>query len=89
MIERRIQISNQLGLHARAAAKLVHTASSYACDVQLEFNGHAVDAKSILGLMLLAAPYGEEVLLRCNGDEEDQAMKALVELFTDRFGEES
>ncbi len=87
MTEREIQIVNRLGLHARAAAKLVHLASSFSCRVSVIFAGEDVDAKSILGLLLLAAPQGASLVLRCDGPDENAAIEALTALFADRFGE--
>ena len=89
MIEREVEIVNRLGLHARAAAKVVHLAGRYGCEVKLVKDGDEVDAKSILGLLMLAAAQGERVHLRCTGDDEEQAMQALTELIADRFGEDS
>ncbi|MEO8276413.1 MAG: HPr family phosphocarrier protein [Thermoanaerobaculia bacterium] len=87
MIERDIEIVNRLGLHARAAAKLVHLASSFSCSVMVIYSGEVVDAKSILGLLLLAAPQGAHLSIRCDGEGEDAAAKAIAVLFADRFGE--
>jgi len=78
---------NRLGLHARAAAKLVHTASQFASNILISKNGDEVDAKSILGILLLAAAKGESVTVRCSGDDETEAMAALAELIGNRFGE--
>lgn len=89
MIEREIEIVNRLGLHARAAAKLVHLAGSFACDVTLSQDGEAVDGKSILGILLLAAGQGARINVRCSGADEEAAMKAIAGLIADRFGEES
>lgn len=89
MIEREVEIVNRLGLHARAAAKLVHLAGSFECDVTLSQNGEDVDAKSILGLLLLAAGKGSSVVLRCDGRDEEDAIAALSALIADRFGEGS
>ena len=89
MIEREVEIVNRLGLHARAAAKVVHLAGRYGCDVKLVKDGDEVDAKSILGLLMLAAAQGERVHVRCNGADEEQALAAMTELIADRFGEES
>lgn len=89
MIEREVEIVNRLGLHARAAAKVVHLAGRYGCDVKLVKDGDEVDAKSILGLLMLAAAQGERVHVRCDGADEDQALAAMTELIADRFGEES
>jgi len=87
VIDRELEIVNQLGLHARAAAKLVHLASSFACRVNVLFAGEEVDAKSILGLLLLAAPQGSRLTLRCEGSDENAAVDAVAALFAGRFGE--
>ncbi len=87
MLEREIDIVNRLGLHARAAAKLVHLASGFRSAVTLFVDGEEVDAKSILGILLLAASQGTRVLVRCDGDDEAAAMTAIAALFADRFGE--
>ena len=89
MIERDVEIVNRLGLHARAAAKLVHLAGRYQCDVQLVQDGEEVDAKSILGILLLAAGQGSRLTVRCAGEDQDEAMESITELFADGFGEES
>lgn len=90
MIERQIEIINRLGLHARAAAKLVHTASCYESQVTLRaLSGEEADAKSILGILLLAAAQGTQLVLRCHGSDEESVMAALVSLIEDRFGEGS
>lgn len=88
MVERRIEIVNQLGLHARAAAKLVHLAGQYPCDVEVQVGETRVDAKSILGLLLLAAPIGTELTVRCTGTQEEEALEAIAQLFEQRFGED-
>ncbi len=87
MIERDIEIVNRLGLHARAAAKLVHTAGGFRSRITLVRDGEEVDAKSILGILLLAASQGNHLLLRCEGEDEEAAMATIVALFADRFGE--
>lgn len=89
MVEREVEIVNRLGLHARAAAKLVQAAGSFSSRVELEKDGQSVDAKSILGILLLAASQGTPVTVRCAGDDEDAALDAVVSLIEDRFGEES
>lgn len=89
MIEREVEVVNRLGLHARAAAKLVHLAGSFACDVTLSQDGDEVDGKSILGILLLAAGQGARIRVRCAGEDEDEAMQAITGLIADRFGEES
>jgi phosphocarrier protein len=88
LVERDIEILNRLGLHARAAAKLVKTAGGFRSRVQVVKDGEIVDAKSILGLMMLAASQGTHLTLRCEGEDEDTAMAAVSGLFADRFQEE-
>jgi phosphocarrier protein len=87
VIEREVEIVNRLGLHARAAAKLVHVTGRFQSLVTLEMDGERVDAKSILGVLLLAAAYGSKVRLRCEGDDEAAAMEAVCGLIADRFEE--
>jgi phosphocarrier protein HPr len=89
MIEKETEIVNRLGLHARAAAKLVHTAGNFQSKVTVEKDGDEVDAKSILGVLLLAASQGTKVTIRCNGQDEEQAMQAVTGLIANRFDEES
>jgi phosphocarrier protein HPr len=89
MIERATEIVNRLGLHARAAAKLVHTAGGFQSRVTVEKDGEEVDAKSILGILLLAAGQGSRVTIRCDGQDEEDAMRAVTALFANRFDEES
>jgi len=87
--EREVEIVNRLGLHARAAAKLVQTAGRFDCQVHLVKDGDEVDAKSILGILLLAAAQGTLVTVRCEGEEEEEALEAVTRLIADRFDEES
>ncbi len=87
MTERDLEICNRLGLHARAAAKLVHTAGRFGCDVTLVKEGEAVDAKSILGLMALGAAQGTPISIVCDGADEVEAMEAVSELIENRFDE--
>jgi phosphocarrier protein HPr len=89
MIEREAEIVNRLGLHARAAAKLVHTAGGFKSRITVLKNGEEVDAKSILGILLLAAAQGSTITIRCDGDDEEDALKAVTGLIAERFGEES
>ena len=84
-----ITLSNQLGLHARAAAKLVHLAKTFNGDIQLGKDGTFVDAKSIMSVLLLAAPVGTTLELRVTGEDEAQAFSAVRQLIEDRFGEEA
>jgi phosphocarrier protein len=87
MIRRPITIINKLGLHARASAKLVATASQYGSVVKIARNGREVDAKNIMQVMMLAASQGTDVELIAEGPDEEQAIAALVELIDDYFGE--
>ena len=87
MIQSSIQISNKLGLHARASAKLTKLAGSFKSDVHLSRNGRRVNAKSIMGVMMLAAGLGTEVLIEVEGDDEQAAMEALCALIVGKFGE--
>ena len=89
MIERELLISNKLGLHARATAKLVQTLAPYRCNATLTAKGREVNAKSIMGVMLLAAGQGTQVRLRVEGEDEAQAADAVVALFDRRFDEDS
>lgn len=89
MLERELTVSNRLGLHARATAKLVQALSSYRCNATLAAKGREVNAKSIMGVMLLAAGQGTVVVVRVDGEDEAAAMQALVELFERRFDEDS
>jgi phosphocarrier protein len=87
MIHTRVTISNKLGLHARASAKLSKLAGSFPCEVWLTRNDRRVNAKSIMGVMMLAAGIGSEVELETDGDQEQMAMDALLALINDKFGE--
>jgi phosphocarrier protein HPr len=82
-----VTISNKLGLHARASAKLTKLASSFASDVHMSRNGRRINAKSIMGVMMLAAGLGSEVEIEVQGPDEAQALQALAQLINDRFGE--
>ncbi len=82
-----VKIINRLGLHARAAAKLVGLANQFRCDITVAKDGETVEAKSILGLLLLAAALGSELTIQCDGEDEGDAVAALVELVDTRFGE--
>lgn len=87
MIQQEINISNKLGLHARASVKLTKTASSYQSDIWISKGTRRVNAKSIMGVMMLAAGLGSTVLLEAEGDDAEQALRALVDLINDKFGE--
>lgn len=84
-----VTVVNRLGLHARAAAKLVQTAGSFDSRLWVVKDGEEVDAKSILGILLLAASQGTRVTLRAEGEDEDAAIDAVSRLIADRFHEES
>ncbi len=88
MIERELLVSNRLGLHARATAKLVQLLSGYRCNATLSARGRDVNAKSIMGVMLLAAGNGTPVLLRVEGEDEAAAADAVAALFERRFDED-
>jgi len=87
MIKRTILVSNKLGLHARASAKLTQLASRYQSSVWIERNGRRVNAKSIMGVMMLAAGLGSTVELETDGADEAAAIDAIEALFIDKFGE--
>ena len=80
-------IINKLGLHARAAAKLTHLASGFQCEIWISRSGRRVNAKSIMGVMMLAAGKGSKVLLEAEGADAEAALKALAGLIANRFGE--
>jgi len=88
MITKQAKIINKLGLHARAAAKLVTLASSFKSDIRLGLNGKQINGKSIMGVMMLAAAQGYTIDLKVDGTDEEQAMDALLELINSRFGED-
>jgi phosphocarrier protein len=87
MIKTTTTISNKLGLHARASAKLTKLAGSFACEVWISKGERRVNAKSIMGVMMLAAGIGSEVELETDGAQEQEAMDALLALMADKFGE--
>lgn len=87
MIETEVTIINKLGLHARAAAKFVSTASNYDCKVEVGRDGKMVDGKSIMGVMMLAASQGTSLKLRFDGRQEQEAHDGLLTLINDYFGE--
>jgi phosphocarrier protein len=87
MLQQDVLILNQLGLHARASAKLTQLASSFKCEVMLSRNNRRVNAKSIMGVMMLAAAKGTTIVIETNGEDEAEAMQALLKLINDYFGE--
>ena len=87
MVERRVEIVNVLGLHARAAARFVRTATRYSSSVTVTKDGTTTDGKSILGILFLAASVGTEIVIAAAGDDEDEALDALVTLVSEGLGE--
>ncbi|HET8747816.1 MAG TPA: HPr family phosphocarrier protein [Ramlibacter sp.] len=87
MIKTTTTISNKLGLHARASAKLTKLAGSYPCEVWISRGERRVNGKSIMGVMMLAAGLGAEITLETNGPKEQEAMDAMLALIADKFGE--
>ncbi|MEL0623143.1 HPr family phosphocarrier protein [Marinomonas arenicola] len=88
MLEESITIINKLGLHARAAGKLVETTSRFSSDITIEKDGRNVDGKSIMAMMMLAAGKGTEIKIKTNGEDEEEAIKAVITLINDSFGED-
>lgn len=84
----RVTLCNRLGLHARAASRLVSTAAEFQSSVNVVRDDRRVNAKSIMGVLMLAAPFGTELEIECDGPDEDEALAALVALVNDRFGED-
>ncbi|HQW19965.1 MAG TPA: HPr family phosphocarrier protein [Rhodocyclaceae bacterium] len=82
------EIVNKLGLHARASAKLTVLAGSFPCEIWMERNKRRINAKSIMGVMMLAAGKGSKVIIETEGERADEALQALLQLIADRFGEE-
>ena len=87
MPQREVEIINKLGLHARASAKLTHIASGFQSEIWLSRSGRRVNAKSIMGVMMLAAGKGSKVVIEAEGADADKALAALTKLIADRFGE--
>jgi len=87
MPSKSLEIINKLGLHARAAAKLTQIAGAFAAEIWISRSGRRVNAKSIMGVMMLAAGQGTSVLVEAKGDDADDALAAIAKLVADRFGE--
>ena len=81
-------IVNRLGLHARAAAQLVQTANRFRCDITVAKDDEEVNGKSIMGILMLAAPKGSQIIVTTNGEDEQQAMEAVGQLIKNGFGED-
>ena len=88
MVERKIQVINKLGLHARPAAMLVQKASKFKSEIKLQKEDIEINAKSILSVMMLAAEVGSFVTIKAEGEDEEQAVEAIAGLFEEKFGEE-
>ncbi len=87
MLSQEITIVNRLGLHARAAAQLVRMANEYPCDINLDKDGQISSAKSVMEVLMLGATSGTSLKISANGEKEDEALKAIIELFEARFNE--
>jgi phosphocarrier protein HPr len=87
-LERNLLIKNKLGLHARAAARMVQVSNSYTADLTIRFDGQEVDGKSILSILTLACPVGSNIVVRADGSDADQLLAAVERLIDDKFGEE-
>ena len=87
MQRRELEVVNKLGLHARASAKLTQAAAQFSAEIWISRNERRVNAKSIMGVMMLAAARGTKVVLETDGPDESAAIEALAQLFADRFGE--
>jgi len=87
VVEKTLTIQNELGLHARAATKLVQLASKYPCEITVTKDGHEVNGKSIMGVLMLVASKGTNVTLRAKGDRAGEAVAAIAQLIDDKFGE--
>jgi phosphocarrier protein len=85
MLKKKITIKNKLGMHARAAVKFVNMANRFRSSVRIEKNGNEIDGKSILGILTLAAVQGTEIVIKVSGQDEDRALRALVELIDSKF----
>jgi phosphocarrier protein len=86
-VEKSIMIQNELGLHARAATKLVQTAAKYPCEFTISKDGHEVNGKSIMGVLMLVASKGTTILLRAKGEKAQEVIDAVAALIDDKFGE--
>jgi phosphocarrier protein len=86
--ERSVMVTNELGMHARAATKFVQLAGKYPCDVTVTKEGHEVNGKSIMGVLMLVAAKGSTITIRCKGADAETALQALADLVAARFGED-
>jgi len=88
LVEKEVQITNKLGLHARPAAMVVQTASKFTSEIRLIKDDLEINGKSIMGVMMLAAEKGSTIKIRVEGEDEAQALEKLIQLFESKFGEE-
>jgi len=88
MTEKKVQIKNKLGLHARPAAQFVKISAKYNCNVMIDKEGFEINAKSIMGVMMLAAEYSSYITIKCDGDDETACLDELIKLVEDKFYEE-
>ena len=88
MLSQKVTLINKLGLHARASMKLVSLAERYSSEILIKFNNREINAKSIMNMMVLAAANGSELTLNINGSDENEALKAILDLINNRFGED-
>jgi phosphocarrier protein HPr len=87
VVEKKLMIQNELGLHARAATKLVQLATKYPCEITVTKDGHEVNGKSIMGVLMLVASKGTTVVVKAKGDKAQEAVDAIARLIDDKFGE--
>jgi phosphocarrier protein HPr len=87
VVEKKMLIQNELGLHARAATKLVQLATKYPCEITVTKDGHEVNGKSIMGVLMLVASKGTTVVLKAKGEKAQEAVDAIGKLIDDKFGE--
>ena len=87
VVEKKLMIQNELGLHARAATKLVQLATKYPCEITVTKDGHEVNGKSIMGVLMLVASKGTTVVVKAKGDKAQEAVDAIGKLIDDKFGE--
>ncbi len=86
-VQKSLTIKNQLGLHARAAAALVNVANRFTSDIQISYNDETANCKSIMGILMLSAPFGADILLTIEGEDAEQASREIEQLIENRFGE--
>ncbi len=88
MVSRTVTVRNQLGMHARASARFVHAASAFEARIRVGRGARVMDGKSIMGVLLLAAAKGSHIIVRCKGDDAEEALSSLSTLINNKFGEQ-